>query len=423
MNTGTASTLAYIVVHYGEIATKGSNRSFFVDSLGHSISEMCRPYVEARVTKLQGRLIVECSREDVDKTVSILSRVFGIAWYAPAEIIESDYSALLRVVSGILVEHAKTGGQSFALVVRRAEKSGPMNSVEFARKLGEDCVSLTGLSVNLDAPSVRVYVDVLKGKFLVYTSKMRGLQGLPVGVSGRVIHLLSGGVDSCLSAVLLMGRGCKPLYIHFYSAPEPEGYVAENIKPVLESLSRFEGTVRAVLVPFSVYQVYSLGKVDHLEPVFFRRFMRAVAERLCTIVGAKAVSFGDSIGQVASQTLDNIACVDYGSRYPVLRPLLTYSKAQILSLAQLYELKWVKPSEYRDCCSILSSRPQVRTPLDEVTEAWTKYDYGALTDQILEKSVLATYSYFDGLLRLEDISSLQSKVGPIRRETGTHSRF
>ena len=356
-----------IVVHYGEIGTKGANRQVFEACLRRNILAALVPSGGARISIVDNRFLVVLDEKQVSEAKRALARVFGIVWFAQVEGVSLSYPEIrdgaLRVLTGCKMD------QRFRVSVRRPNKSFGMSSQELAGKLGEDIIERLGMRVDLSSPDVTLYADVISKEALVYREHLRGPGGLPVGVSGRVLHLLSGGIDSPVAAWLMMKRGCRPVYLHFYVAPRAEPIVESKIGGLIRILSLTGEESRLILIPFSPYQVGTTDLHPEFEPIVFRRFMRMVAESLASSLDFPAISTGDNLAQVASQTLQNIACIDAGSSLPTLRPLLAYDKDEIIQLARQIGTYATSILEYKDCCSIVSRHPRTRMKISDVDEA------------------------------------------------------
>ena len=307
------------VVHYSEVALKGNNRPEFVRALRRDIRRSLHG-IEHTCTLSEGRFLVR-TEADEGEVGKRLGRVFGVSWYAPVATVSQDYSAIL---SAVLSSAKGTGARTFRIVSRRTDKSFSMTSGQLASALGAEVVGSTGMGVALDDPRDSIHVDVLWGSALIYTDKRRGPGGLPLGTAGRVIHLFSGGIDSPVAAWLLMKRGTRPVYLHFYLAPTPESAIDSKITRLVRVLSGCGGKSTLVLFPFAEYQLATAGAPPEVEPSLFRRFMRMAAEGVASKFQATAISTGDSLSQAASQTIWNMASFDAGSTLPIFRPLLTY---------------------------------------------------------------------------------------------------
>ncbi len=382
------SVLKTFVVHYSEIALKGKNRPLFTKALRRNIRRALRAVGEPSIDHIDGRFIVSIDAEE-NQVEDRLSRVFGVSWFAPVRVVEGGFAP---IEAAVLSDSASLGSRAtFRVDARRADKSFPMNSLTLARELGSSVVQMTGASVDLKEPDVTLHVDVLRGRTLVYSRRLGGPGGLPVGVGGRVVHLFSGGIDSPVAAWLLMKRGCNPVHLHFYLAPDYEYVLQSKVLKIIRTLSAYCGRTTIVLVPFAEYQLASSEVPQDCEPSLFRRFMRATAEELAPRFRAVAISTGDSLAQAASQTIWNIGTFDHGSTLPILRPLLTYDKQEITEMAQRIGTYEASIEDYKDCCAIITRHPKTRARREVIDEYSQRLDFPALVKRCLAASTLATY--------------------------------
>ena len=389
---------ARFVAHYSEVALKGNNRPEFVRALRRGINRVLAGVAHS-VTYSEGRFLIDAEAEEAD-VAARLSRVFGISWFAPVKLAPPEYSKILENVLGF----SSADGSSFRIIVRRSDKSFPTGSQELAAKLGAEVVKATGKSVDLSHPDLSVHVDVVRGGALVYSDRSKGPGGLPLGTAGRVMHLFSGGIDSPVAAWLLMKRGTRPVYLHFYLAPTPQAAVGSKITKLVTLLSAYGGKSTLVLAPFAEYQLATAGVPGELEPSLFRRFMRMTAEALAPRFDARAVSTGDSLSQAASQTLWNIASFDEGSTLPVLRPLLTYDKDEIIGLARRIGTYDLSLEEYRDCCAIITRHPRTRVKGSVIDENVERFRLRSLVWETIKAATLLTYNPAGGSTKAAPLS-------------------
>jgi len=379
--------MASLVVHYGEIGTKGGNRGYFEKRLQENLFRALAPVGAATIIQSDQRFLVRVEEEAKSRALDALREVFGVSWIAEVQESPLVYGKIAESASSLL--EAVPGSGTFRVTARRANKTFELSSHELVVKLGEDLRKGTGKTVDLSDPQTTVYVDILSDKALLYTGKERGPGGLPVGVSGRVVHLLSGGIDSPVAAWLMMKRGCDLTYLHFYVAPRPEEILDTKMPSLVKALSRFARDSRMVLVPFAPYQLATRELPQEFEPTVFRHFMRIVAEQVAAQEGALAISSGDNLGQVASQTLYNLACIDAGSSMTTLRPLLGYDKSEIVKLAEQIGTYQNSIEDYKDCCSIVSGHPRTRMTKELVLGAARHYDFSKLAAAtVAEASIL-----------------------------------
>jgi len=376
------------VVHYSEVALKGKNRPDFIRALRRNIVRAVRGLGEATIGLDEGRFIVKTGA-DPEMVSQRLSRVFGVAWFAKIAVAGPTYD---EIREGVLAT-AKSGRTgTFRITARRTHKTFPLGSMEMERRLGAEVVDETGRKVDLSSPEETIHVDVMSGKALVYSDRRKGPGGLPVGTSGRVMHLFSGGIDSPVAAWLLMKRGCTPVYLHFYLAPTPAYALESKVLRLVKALSVYSGKSTLILVPFADYQLSTSGAPGDLEPSLFRRFMRVTAEALAPRFGASAISTGDCLAQAASQTLWNLASFDAGASLPVLRPLLAYDKDEVIRLAE--RLGTYRPSieEYKDCCAIITRHPRTRVKAELISRYFAALRLASVVEASISSGTMVTYN-------------------------------
>ncbi|HEV2225662.1 MAG TPA: tRNA uracil 4-sulfurtransferase ThiI [Nitrososphaerales archaeon] len=396
---------AEFVVHYSEVALKGNNRPEFVKALRRSINKSLSG-IDHQTILADGRFMVATKGEGA-QVAQRLSRVFGVSWVAPVSAVKPDYQEILATVLG---SARSASGRSFKIDPRRSDKSFPLTSQELATKLGAEVVKATGKKVDLSNPDVAIHVDLIRGKALVYTDKVRGPGGLPIGTAGRVIHLFSGGIDSPVAAWLLMKRGCRPVYVHFYLGPSPLTALESKITKLIKVLSDYSGKITIVLLPFAEYQLATAGGPSDLEPSLFRRFMRMTAEALAPRFGASAIATGDSLSQAASQTLWNIASFDDGSSLPILRPLLTFDKEEIVALAKSIGTYELSLEEYKDCCAMITRHPRTKVRSDIISEHVRRFGLKELVWKAIGSATLVTYNPVGGVLKSSPLAEFAPRA-------------
>lgn len=403
---------SHMVVHYDEIGTKGNNRSVFERRLERNLMASLRGLPVSKIEKVNQRFLIEVERERLPDALARASRTFGVAWLAEARIASLAYESIREGALELAGEGKVAKKSSFRVDARRANKEFPLNSHELSVRLGDDIRKATGLKVDLSGAELSLHVDVLDDRALVYTEKKKGPGGLPVGVSGKVIHLLSGGIDSPAAAWLMMKRGCTPIYLHFYVAPDPKLVLETKIPRILRTLAKYSGKSTLILLPFSVYQVSCAQVPSENEPVLFRHFMRLVAEKLANEFHADGIATGDNLAQVASQTLQNLACIDMGGKIPVHRPLLSYDKAEIIELSKTIGTYETSVEPYKDCCVIISKHPKTRLKPMAVEFYSRELDFDALSEKTIMQGSLAV---FDPLEESMLITPLRAEATSVQR--------
>lgn len=373
-----------VLIHYGELGLKGENRRFFSDRLRRNIAGAGA--IPSQTIRLNDqRLVMPLPHQGREAAVLLdkLRRVFGISWFAQAEEIEAN-DELLRKVAVQLAKQIQPG-QSFAVRAKRSDKRYPLSSIEVDQKIGQIIGEATGAKVNLTEPDKTLFIEITADGIYLFWEKYRGLGGLPVGTSGRVLALFSGGIDSPVAAYLSAKRGATVDLIHFCAFP-PERITQTKITTLHQQLQGFLGRTRLFVVPYVHFQlaVASLPAVNtRYEVLLFRRFMMQTGERLAQTIGAQALVTGDNLSQVASQTLENLAAIDRNRSLPVFRPLLGYDKQEIIALAKKIGTYETSIQPYKDCCSLLHKRPVTKGRWSVVEAAEAQLNVSQLIDQSL----------------------------------------
>jgi tRNA uracil 4-sulfurtransferase len=361
-----------IVVHYQEIALKGRNRPYFISKLVHNLRKQTVGLDVKDVRALMGRIeIVLGPSASYDAVKERLQRVFGIANFSKAGRAPRDLDAIAAAVLTDLEGHPPV---SFRVSAKRGDKTFPMTSPQLEGELGWRIVERFGWKVNLDHPEMTVMVEVLAKQAFYSFGKEKGAGGMPTGVSGRVACLMSGGIDSPVAAYRLMKRGCSVVPVHFHSYPFLSRASQEKVREICEVLTRHQMRTSLKLVPFGELQRQVVLTVPPpLRVVIYRRLMLRIAERIARDSRAKALVTGEVIGQVASQTLENLTVIADAVRMPILRPLVGMDKEEIVAEAiriGTYEISIIPD---QDCCQLFTPRsPETHARHWQVAEAEAK---------------------------------------------------
>ena len=374
-----------IVLHYQEIALKGHNRPWFVTKLVRNLRAATADLPVRDVRALVGR--VELTMEDDAAWEAVrdrVSRVFGIANFAQAGRSPLDVDAIAQHILGDLGDRDV---RSFRVSARRADKRFPMTSPEIEREVGGRVKAARGWTVNLDEPAFTIHVEALTDEAFYYFGKERGAGGMPVGVGGRVACLLSGGIDSPVAAWRLMRRGCRVLLVHFHSYPILSRASQEKARELARLLASFQLHSRLFLVPFGdIQQQVVLAVAPPLRVVIYRRFMMRIAERIARHGRAQALVTGEVVGQVASQTLENMASINSVVSMPVLRPLVGMDKEEIVAEAERLGSYPISIIPDQDCCTLFTPRhPATRARPADVARA----EAPLAIEEMVERAVTA----------------------------------
>lgn len=359
-----------LVIHYHEIALKGRNRNVFVQRLVRNLRSTFQDLGRVSVRTLFGRLTVTLASEDAEEVHRRMAGVFGVANYSLVEEVPQDFQAIAQAAWRQVQE---SSARSFAVRCRRPDKTFPMGSLEVEREVGAFIWRAARdegreLKVDLTHPELTVRLEIVNRIALVSGPRYQGPGGLPVGTAGRMVGLLSSGFDSPVACWNLMKRGAEVVLCHFHSHPFTDQASLESCRRLAEVLTRFQYRSRLYLVAFAPVQEEILSLTpSELRMILYRRSMIRIAQALARRERAQALLTGESLGQVASQTLTNLAVIDQAASMPVLRPLIGADKEEIMSRARQIGTYELSAQPYEDCCSLMVARhPATRADLDEV---------------------------------------------------------
>jgi tRNA uracil 4-sulfurtransferase len=360
-----------VIAHYQEIALKGKNRPWFLHRLVRNLRLALSDLDVRDVRTPMGRIEVVLGSEAAWPEVrERLARMFGLANFALAHRAPLDLDA---VADALLRDLPAGPVESFRIRVRRADKRFPVPSPDVERILGRRVQDARGWKVDLSQPAMKIGVELLRNEAFYYFDKFPGPGGLPMGTAGRVAALLSGGIDSPVAAWRMMKRGCATTLIHFHSYPFLSRTSQDKARELACMLTRYQFRTHLYLVPFGELQrQITLSVPGPLRVVIYRRMMLRIAERIARLRGAHALVTGEVIGQVASQTIENLTAIDSASTLPVFRPLIGMDKEEITAQAQKIGTYLVSIIPDEDCCTLFTPRhPATSARRDQIAAAET----------------------------------------------------
>ena len=377
-----------LVVHYHEISLKRGNRPLFLRHLRRNLERALADVGGAAVQQLSGRILIDLEGHPAPDAVrERITRVFGVASATVAYRSPSTLPAMKAVLGRLLEGRAFP---SFRISARRAFKTYPMTSVELNRALGAFVLERVPTRVDLEHAAQDIRVEVLPAETYIALDRVEGPGGLPVGAGGTVTALLSGGIDSPVAAWRMMKRGCRVVFVHFHSVPYLPATSQAKARALVERLTEWQYTSRLHLVPFGeIQREVVLSVPPPLRVIVYRRLMLRIAEAIARRSGSLALATGESLGQVASQTLENIACIDAAATLPVLRPLIGMDKLEITAQAQQLGTFDISIEPDADCCTLFTPKhPATRTTLEEIAAAESKLDLPRLTTSGADSATL-----------------------------------
>ena len=392
-----------ILVKYGEMALKGLNRGSFEDVLLRNIRYRLKKLGKFSYSKAQSTIYVvpeaetdEACGELLAAAMPRLKKVFGIAALARALTCEKSFADISARSVPYLAD-ALNAAKTFKVEAKRADKAFPMKSPEICRELGGILLShYPHLKVNVNDPDVTVTVEIRDTNAYVHAAREKGAGGLPVGTSGNAMLLLSGGIDSPVAAYMMAKRGLRITACHFASPPYTSERALRKVEQLCEKLTPWCGSMAFYCVPFTeIQEELERSCPEEFFTILMRRLMMEIACRLAKEEQCGAIVTGESLGQVASQTLPAIACTDAVADIPVLRPLIGMDKTEIIEISRKIDTYETSILPYEDCCTVFTPRhPKLRPRLDEVEEIQGEVDFAPLVEKAIagaEKKVFAQH--------------------------------
>lgn len=375
----------HIVVHYAEIALKGQNRPMFEKQLVTNIYAANKKEKIA-VIREHGRVVIELKEEaQLASVISNLKNVFGIAHFSPCIIAKNNIESMKAKALELAKSLKAAKKASFRIDTSRSDKSFPMTSKKINEVVGDAVNEETKWKVDLGKPDITLYIEVAEDRAFIYSEKIQGPGGLPSGVSGRVVCLLSGGIDSPVAAWYMMKRGCEVVFVHFHTYTSK---IEKKIDEIVRVLNKYQFSSRVYYVPFFDAQERIIENVvPDMRIVVFRKFMMRFAEEIAKNENASAIVTGDNVGQVASQTVENLRSIYSSISYPVLAPLVGFDKNEIISIAKRVGTYEISIQPYKDCCSALVAKhPRTRTKAEEMREIEKVIDVEKLVEESLARA-------------------------------------
>jgi tRNA uracil 4-sulfurtransferase len=406
-----------IVVHYHELWLKGGNRRFFLSKLHLALKRALEGLPIARILRPGDRLLVEFGEgASAQDAIARIERVFGVAFYAVARVVQREVTGDLIALGQAAWEEIRTEKfETFAVRAKRSDKSFPHSSVEIDVAVGRylmDRLREEGRAarVKLNEPELTCRIEIPPGpSLLVYARKIPGAGGLPPNTAGRMTCLLSGGFDSAVAAHKMMKRGAHLNFVHFWGGGARPGESSVHVaRALVKQLAPWQFSAKLYLVPFEPIQREIVARApEEFRILLYRRMMLRIAERIARNGRSLGLITGDSLAQVASQTLHNMAAVGDAARMPIYRPLVGEDKLDILEYAKKIGTHDISAEPFHDCCPIFLPRsPALHASAEEVATAETALDIQALIRQGIETMAIERYRLHEG--RVEKVESFKS---------------
>ena len=367
-----------ILVKNGELVLKGLNRCSFEDVLIKNMKRHLAPLGDFKFTKSQSTIMVETedADTDLDDAAECLKKVFGIAALSRAAVCEKDMNCIIKTALAYL-EDELSGAKTFKVEAKRSDKKFPLKSPEICRETGGAILKkFNHLKVDVHNPEITVTVEIRDNYAFVRGNNIKGAGGMPTGTSGRAAVLISGGIDSPVAAYMMAKRGIELISVHFASPPYTSELAEMKVLDLLKKVSAYCGTITTYIVPFTEIQE---AIRDYCPEEYFtlvmRRIMMKISDRIARQQNCLALITGESVGQVASQTIYALGCTDCASTLPVFRPCIGMDKDEIVSISRKIDTFETSIQPYEDCCTVFTPKhPRTKPKLEDVLEAEGKIE-------------------------------------------------
>ena len=391
----------FFVIHYNELGLKKGNRDYFENALCANINAVLQNCGVERAKRISGRILLPLSpTADVSEIKKRLGRVFGIAYFGEAWASPQAVENLEVNAWGLMEGYPF---KSFRIEARRGDKTFPHTSVEINQRVGAYVKERSGARVDLENAEMTCWIEIVEKYALIYIERLPGPGGLPVGTSGKVVVLLSGGIDSPVAAWKMIKRGCTPVFVHFHSFPYTNKESQEKAKQIAQLLSQYALRAKIYLVPFAEVQRHIMVDTPlETRVILYRRYMLRLAEQIARQEKARVLVTGDSVGQVASQTIENIDVISRAVQMPILRPLIGEDKVEIIEIARQIGTYDISIQPDQDCCSLfVPKHPETKANLVEIEKSEARLNVTDAMKAAMDASeVLLEYpSYATGAVR------------------------
>ncbi len=371
-----------VIVRFGEMSTKGKNKRDFVFRLAHSIRLNLRDYEDDYEMVIRHDHIYLNIKNKIDNLVDILKEISGMYSFSLALKIDADLENIKEEALNIFKE---SEGKTFKIHARRIDKSYPFLSDEINRTIAGVILKNTDKTVDVHNPDITLDIEIRDDGAYLFTTTIKGMGGYPSGSTGKCLMMLSGGIDSPVASYLLIRRGIEITCIHFAAPPYTNSGVIDKLEDLLHTLNKYQPKIRLFIVPFTKIQekIYEISTEGY--PItIMRRMMYRIASRLATRLRIPCLATGESVGQVASQTLDSLNVINEVTNMAVLRPLCTYDKVDIIKISEKIGTYEISIRPFEDCCTIFAPvKPKTSPHLDECKHIESKFDFEPLIEEAL----------------------------------------
>ena len=379
-----------ILIRYGELSTKGRNKKMFTQKLASNIKKALVDYPQVKVIPDYDFMYLDLHEAPEEAVIEKVKPIFGIQSISPVYIIEKDMEVAKKVVLDLLSQE-NLEGKTFKIMTKRSDHTFEMDTNQINLFLGDAVLeAFPEIKVQLKQPDITVRIDVRREHLMVSLKTIQGAGGLPVGTSGRAMLMLSGGIDSPVAGYLAMKRGMEIQCVHFASPPYTSPQALEKTKLLAAKIARFGGSIQFLTVPFSRIQEEIKKSIPEAYLMtIMRRFMLRITDQLRENARALAIANGESVGQVASQTLDSMVAINDVTNTPIIRPVATMDKLDIIKVAEEIDTFELSIQPFEDCCTVFApSSPKTKPKLEKARQYEARLDVEGLIKEAVEGTVI-----------------------------------
>jgi len=369
-----------VMVRFGELSTKGKNIKDFIKMLGKNLKVALKGFPNLQLDVKHDHIYIRLNGEDFNEVKEVIAKVPGLSSFSLVEAVERDIE---KIKTRALEMAKESDAKTFKIITKRVDKLFPMTSDEINRAVAGEILRNTDIVVDVHNPELPINITIRPETAYIFSGKYKGIGGYPVGIAGKGLMLLSGGIDSPVASYLMMKRGIKLEMIHFAAPPYTSEQVIAKIKDLLQKLNIYQPHIKVYIVPFTEIQkkIYEVAGTSYAITIM-RRMMLQIAERCARAHNDLVLATGESIGQVASQTLKSIVAIDTVCKIPIVRPLATVDKTDIIAYSQMLGTYDISIRPYEDCCTIFTVKDPTTAPrFDRIKEIEDKFDFTELLDK------------------------------------------
>lgn len=374
----------HILVRYGELSTKGKNKKDFIKKLNSNLKNALRKFKNLTFEKTHDRIYILLNKEEPEEIMGIIEKVFGISSFSLAIKVDSDY----EIIKDIALQIAKDStAKTFKIETKRHHKQFHMISDEINRGIAGEILRNVDIKVDVKNPELKIQIEVRQFDTYIMLNKIKGAGGYPVGVGGKALVMLSGGIDSPVASYLMMKRGITIECIHYASPPYTSTKAQQKVLELAKKLSMYQGHIRVHIIPFTQLQLEIYNHCDESYAItIMRRMMYRIAQQVANNSNSLALVNGESIGQVASQTLESMNVINETTSMPIIRPVVCLDKLEIIDIAKKIDTYELSIQPFEDCCTIFTPKNPVTKPtLHKCEKFESRWNYQTMIDDAIEQ--------------------------------------